>query len=152
MQDKYLILRNKKNLSKHRNSDGKKYFVDEQLPEAMVEARRQNRKMLADNRKKLVGQQQQMEIKKGTLHIEGKQYVKPVKPPTTRQIISIMKKQLDLLSKVNFKYSNTVQEDGSLFLAVALKVKCLKDIQTACTYLRNKYTRATHIACAFQHA
>ena len=86
-----------------------------------------------------------MEIVKGHLIIEGTPYQRRIHPPSTGQILSITNKQMQLLAKVQLKYSATVKEQGRDFITIALGATCLKDVQNAYTYLCKKYASATHI-------
>ena len=74
LEDKRLILRHKANLYNQRNTQGCKFFVDEQLPESLMEEKKKNQQIIAANKKKPLAQQSKMEIVKGHLIIEGTPY------------------------------------------------------------------------------
>ena len=52
LEDRRLILRHKANLHNQRNTQGHKFFVDEQLPESPLEEKKKNQQMIAANKKK----------------------------------------------------------------------------------------------------
>ena len=117
--DKGVILKKKAKLKSHRNEAGKKYFINEQLPEVLSEKRRHDNALIWENKQKLVSNQASMSFKNGELQINGTQYKSKIKPPTVRKILALTGEEGEMLRKINLAVSETFNEKGSAFTGVA---------------------------------
>ena len=135
-EDKRRVLSSKTNPKSVRNEDGKKIFIDEQLPESMMEDKRRHQLALQGNRKKPGGQQKQVSYKEGMLHFDNIAYTEQVKTPSVKQILSSTKQQSDILGKANFSTSPEFKESGSSFQVFSANVSTLQEVRLAYTFLK----------------
>ena len=108
-----------------KNKDGKKYFVNAQLPPSLNEDERRKRQMIVENNKRS-GAKANMQLSKGQLLINNELYRKKVVPPTTFRMLTLNKQERDLVDNVKIIKTNTITEKGSSFQAVVTEVSSLR--------------------------
>ena len=115
------------NLCDITNEDGRKYYVNDQLPDELNERRRKNNYFLAENKIRPVAHQLQMLVNKGKLSIANEEYKRKVDPLLVPDIVC-PREDWDRLSKIKFTSSKQITEKGSTFCAFAMDTTKLEEV------------------------
>lgn len=144
------IYKSVKKLRQKRNPQGNRYFVADHLPEEMNENRRRINDIIAENKKKEPSEQHNLEVKRGRLLIDGKQYTKEVNAPKPADIFYPDEKQMDLADEIDMVKGKDEESGNSTFVAYAAAVESLQDISAAYIKVRTKFAQASHVVCAYR--
>lgn len=148
--DKALIFQKTSNLKEINRGRQKPYFVTEQLPEAWAEKRRLVHYMKQQNKKLPTAQQLNIAVKKGQLHVAGKEYEPPVKTPTVSDVLNLPAERKRIIRHLTMLESETAEQDESIFVGYAAQVFSLQEIENYYLHLRMAEPEATHIMCAYR--
>lgn len=146
---KFQLLAKGPNLKDQSNLAGKKYYISEQLPEAMQEERRYSQFWIQENKKE---SRFDMKIKKNKLHINNQPYKKKVKSPTAAEVLRLDGAEIMDIRQVHLFEGGSKDEQGSEFLGYAAVVHSAEEVRKAYRKLKIKYADASHISSAYRLA
>ena len=149
-EDKAIIFKNSPSLKDQKNKDDKPYYVNDQLPDAITEHKRQIRLHLNDGKNRSDGQKPDMYIKQGVLYVDGYRYVKPFQPPTAIDMIQAPYTYRKEADKMKLHEGETIQERGSTFIGYAVEVDNIEEVKKAYFKMKKMHGQAEHIACSFR--
>lgn len=148
------ILQNKAKLKGKYNFQGDQYYVNIQLPEAMMA----EKKALSYevNRLKKFNDLQAKEEDKISFNIKGKQlfvenelHVQNVFPPRPLELF-VSKSEQQKMDKMNFTLSQPKTQDGSIFVGLAINVTSIPDVNRAYRKVRQMYPSYDHIMMGYR--
>lgn len=150
LEDKAKIYHSVSKLKGVKNSNGKSYFISDQLPEVYAERRRQQSYIKAQNNKLPSAQQMDMSFKKGELFVGSERYVPPVVPPTIRQRVMPTAQERAIQEQVEIFEGDSRDRHDSVFLGYAARVNKKEQVDGAYRKIRQIHPDATHVMCAFR--
>ena len=140
-----------KNLKEKTNDEGDKYYVNKQIPEEFVEAGRELREIVRDQKlkdKNLPSKQKSsIEVKQGAVYIDGHKVEKQLLPPQPIELF-VDKAEREKMDKIKLSASDTISLNGSDFLGFAYKSWDIPEIKRAYHKLRGLHPSADHITAA----
>lgn len=148
--DKAVIFQNVGNLKDVRNSQGRSYFISEQLPDEMAESKRQQNYVKIENKKLPSAQQLKMEFKKGQLFVDNKKYEPAIKPPTIKQQVLPTTEERNIAEEVEITEGSRRNRANSEFISYAARVNTLSLVKGAYLTLKRAHPDSTHIMCAYR--
>ena len=146
------IFQNVKNLKEKVNEIGDSYYINKQLPDALVEKNkeiRENVKQQKDLDKALPpAQRSKIEVRNKTVFIDGQPVEKQLLPP---QLIEMFadRAECDKREKIKFAVSDTTSLKGSDFIAFAFKTGQLNEVKRAYRKVRSMHPSADHVIAAY---
>lgn len=147
VEDKFSLLAKGPRLKDAVNSNGKRYYISEQLPDKLQEERRYNQHWVQENKHDPTSKLE-MKIFKNKLRINNEPYKKKVKTPNAAEILRLDDNELLSVKQVALYEGGTREEKGSEFLAFAAKCQSAEDVRQAYRKLKIKYADASHITSA----
>ena len=144
------IFDNLKNLKGHKNSDGRAFSIRNQLPDIFNEEDMRKRSIIQANKKLPPAHKMNMQLKKGTLTINGSAYVKKVESLGAKKILSLTNEELDHVKVINTAIGGTKNDSGSTFTGFAIEVNNIEDIRSAYLHFKVKYADAAHVIMAYR--
>ena len=139
-----------KNLRGVKNSDGKLYFVNDQLPEELGVNDRCKRQIIPSNKKLPVSHQLSINFKKGELTINNETHKPKVAVPNASRLLKYPDDEKHADKKIRFYHSDTARKEGSSFTTFAIKVDSFEEVRCAYRYIKYKNPTTSHISCAFR--
>ena len=148
------IMQKKSKLSKKNNSKGKPYFVNVQVPEAVVAAQKELsqeiKKIKVQNNGKPEGAKIKYQVKGGELFVDGKKKVKQTAPPEFLDLF-VDEAEQDKIDKIKITYSEPKRDKGSVFVAAIAKVSGPTELRRAYKQVKQTHPAATHISVGFDY-
>lgn len=145
------ILRNASLLKHRTNKEGGSYYINQQLPEAVSEQRREIRQIIKEKKNTEEPLPKDAKstfiVRNAKLYINGQLIRKKVVPPSVQQLFPDDKEQAKI-NNVKMRYFHTTPEEGSKFKVALLKAESFSDVSKAYIQLFQKYPSADHIAVA----
>ena len=146
------VLNKKKTLNKKTNSKGRPYYVNQQVPEALVAQQKELTynigKIKRANSKKAEQLRDTFKVKQGKLVVNGEPFEKVVKTPKVSELFA-GKVEQDKMDRVKFWFSNPIEERGSVFTGVVTKTSSVAEVKRAYKKITQLYPSSTHIAMAY---
>ncbi len=143
-------------LTNKKNSKDGKYFVSEQLPESMQEAKRQARResqalkvKYDDQYKDDPAGKPKVTVKRNRVYVNNELQKPLVVPPEPNDLFPSEDEQKKI-DKVRVQESGVQGEKGSSFWAVAVKASNAPEVRRAYVKMRQTYPSATHIMAAYK--
>lgn len=145
------ILRNAPLLKHRTNKNGGYFYINQQLPEAVSEQRREIIQIIKE-RKDMEqplpkDSKSTFIVKNAKLYINGQLIRKKIVPPSVQQLFPDDKEQ-EKINSVKMRYFHTTPEEGSKFKIALMKTESFDDVSRAYIQLLQKYPSADHIAVA----
>lgn len=150
VNDKTAIYAKTDRLKQLNKSRDRPYFITDQLPEAWAEQKRTNHFFKQQNTKLPVAQQQNVQILKGKLMVDGRPFETPISTPTVRQMCSLSPERKAVLRGLKFIEGNAEEQDKSTFVGYAADVYSTEAVQRFYDAMFLLVPDATHIMCAFK--
>ena len=126
-------------------SQSAKIYINDFVPTNTQEKRRKEREIVlqAEEAKKKV------EYVRGKLHIQGQKYTPKIQVPTPKDLINLDQSDFQAMQKLQYKKSNNIQQQGSIFTAYLAKTANFQQIRQY--YIKMKIIQpiARHIPCAY---
>ena len=148
------VLANTKVLAKQKNEHDQPFFVNQQLPEALIAEKREValaiKKIKEQNAGKTPNLKKKYTVKKRVLYVDGNPVKKVVHPPTVEDLF-VQKGEQDKTSKVKFWFSEPKDELGSIFTAIAAKVSGYTEIKRAYRKVKQMYPGSNHIMLGYDY-
>ena len=119
-----------------KNSKGKKYIVEDQLPNRINEGKKKLGNMSWRN-KKLVADTLEMQFQKGKLMVAGEEYVSKMIVPKHEDLIGLKDDEIEELNKIQVVKGMEYKEGTSTFIAYAAEVQDYDDVNKAYEYVMN---------------
>lgn len=145
------IQKNQAALKDQLNSQGGKFFINQQLPEAVSEQRREIREIIKECKDKEDelprSAKSTFTVKADKVFINGQLQRKKITPPTVQNLFPDEKEQ-ERIDQVKFKLFHTEPEHGSSFKAAVFSPTAMQDVRRAYVKLSQDYPTADHIAVA----
>lgn len=152
---KELIMENVSKLKDQTNdTTGKPLFISEQIPEGVMEAKKQTSaclKTLKDANEKLSdAQKKKIQIQNDRILIDGVLDEPEVRPPQPSDLFLYTEKQ----KQVDLMYSKTVMTEpvevkNSQFVGLAVNTKSIKEVNLAYTAIAQQFPSMDHIMAAY---
>ena len=146
------IFKNIKNLKDKENSNGKKFYVNKQLPEFHVERNKRIRELIQQQKekdKKLpVEQRSEIVVKDKVVLIDGEP-VKESLPVVEVEELFPDDTERDKQAKLTLVNSNTITESSSVFSAYAVKVNNIQEVRRAYRKVKGLHITADHVMAAY---
>ena len=143
------VMRRKKNIKHLINEDGKPFFINDYLPAKMSEQRRREKDIHWENSRAEQKNQVDMEVKSGSLWIEGKKYEKKVVEPNPKQLLQMPAVEVDRLMKLQIFKTDNFMEQENIFVGYTAFVKSHVEISDMYMKVRLLQPGARHIVCAY---
>ena len=102
-----------------------------------------NKKAKAASAGKPIGQKPKIKVKKNKLFINKTPVESVLQPPEVKELFPDKAEQ-DKMNKLKFIYSEPVEEQGSVFTAIAVKVSSVAEVKRAYRRIRQLHSNATH--------
>lgn len=138
-------------LKHRRNSNGEKFYINQQLPEAISEKNREIRQTIKDRRGLEENLPQDAKskflVKKDKLYVNGQLMRKKIVPPKVQDLFPDEKEQ-EAISAIKMRFFHTTPEAGSQFKVAVLKTESFNILNKAYVKLFQNYPTADHIAVA----
>lgn len=137
---------------RHRTNDaGGKFYINQQLPDAVSEQRREMREIIKkrkDFEEDLPSaSKSKIAIKTGKVYINGQLQKKKLVPPTVQQIFPDDDIQ-DKIDQIKLKHFHAEPENGSSFRMAVFRPKSIEDVRLTYVKLFQKFPSADHISVA----
>lgn len=152
---KDLIMENMGSLKGKTNAKtGQTYFISEQIPEGVMETRKQVSSRLkdikAENDKKPQEQRQQIQVINDKILLDGQLDQPEVKTPQPSDLFVNAQTQ-ELIDSMQEKFIETepVTVKNSQFTALALKVHSIEEVKLAYVGVMQRYPSADHVMAAY---
>ena len=100
------------NLKEARNEGGRKFYINDHLPESLNEKRRCTQQMKWINSKKDIAHKDQISVKRGKVFVNDQPYSSKVHVPTAGDFTSHSKQDRDRMSDFFFARGETKYEKG----------------------------------------
>ena len=147
-----LIFSKVSNLKDERNDNDKPYFINEQHTEKENEERRRINDLQQINRNLPLNFQRSM-VKQGKkLRIGAEEYEKKVKPPTSEHVLLATDQEHEMLlkKKGSIIKGGELEEQGSKFIAYAVRATEFEQIQEAYKVIKSDHLGAHHLPCGYR--
>lgn len=145
------IMNNAPILKHRKNAQNGKYYINQQLPEAIAENRREIRQIIKDQKTKEEELPQNSKstfvVRNDKLFINGQLKRKRIVAPQVQQLFPEEKQQEQIMA-IKMRYFHTQPEKGSEFKVAILKTDSYTVLHNAYIRLFQKYPAADHIAVA----
>lgn len=131
---------------------GQKYFIGEQIPEGVTEIRKQTNaraKMLKDkNEKKPKDQRQKITVINDKILVDGD---KEIQPPQSSDLLFLTKSKQEEVDDIQAKIIEAEPEriKNSEFIALAVKVHSVEQVNLAYLAVAQRYPEADHIVLGY---
>lgn len=152
---KELIMENISSLKgRHNQKTGQVYFISEQIPEGIIEMRKQTNIRLKDinavNDKRPKDQKKHIQVVNDNILIDGELSKPEISTPQPSDLFVDHKTQ-DIIDQMQEKFYETdpVNIKNSQFTALSIKVETLQEVQLAYTAVAQRYPAADHIVLAY---
>ena len=146
------IMAKASNLKDQKNTFGDAYYINKQLPEKIVEQRREARQTareLAEREKNMATRDKsKIELKNNTVYINGKQPQKELLPPAPLDMFPDAF-EADKIGKIKLSGSDVTTEMNSDFQAYAIRTGQFLEVQRAYCKVRGLHPTATHVIAAY---
>ena len=151
-QLKERIFENIKNLKDKTNSDGKKYYINKQLPEYMVAKNRVIKEQIAIQKSKdralPVKQRSEIKVKDKVVFIDGDP-VSPALPPVQIEEMFPEEHEMEKQNKIKLTAADPITVQNSSFMAYACRASQLIEVKRAYRRIRRLHPGADHIVAAY---
>ena len=147
VEDKRLILQNKSVLKNIPTSGGKPIFISEYFPPTANEKRKRDqeiRDQMADK-----GLAETVTYVRGNIAVKGEVYLKPITPPTPRELIDQTFEELEKTLQFKTTRGEVFQHKNSAFLGYSARVRNLEEIKTVYRKIKLLKPDARHVVCAY---
>ena len=151
-EDKKKVFDNLKNLKGHKNAKGKYFSIRSQQPDSFNEDDIRKRSIFQSNKKLPPANKQQMELKKGTLTINGVKYAKKVSVLDASRMLHMTNDEIQVFKCVEISSGTVKKDSGSVFAGYAAEVATIDDVRNIYTHLKIKYADAAHVIMAYRLA
>ena len=145
-------LQNSKKLKDITNDNDNAYYINRQVPESHTAERKDInhtiKKVKETNKNKPPNLKQRYQVRKRTLFINDKPVFKQVRPPTVLELFP-EKSEQERMNKIKLSTAEPVEEEGSIFTAVAVKVNNIAEVKRTYRRVKQLYPNATHIPMAY---
>lgn len=147
------IQKNQATLCDQTNDSGGKYYINQQLPDAVSEQRREIREQIKERRDKEESEKipksarSTFAVKADKLFINGQLQRKKILPPSVQQLFPDQNEQ-KTIDKIKFKFFHTEPEHGSSFKAAVFRPESMNQVHHAYIKLVQEFPTADHIAVA----
>lgn len=145
------IMRNASILKHRMNGEGGKFYINQQLPDAISEQNREVREIIKQKKDREedipVSAKSKFAVKSGRVYINGQLQKKKITPPTVQEIFP----DDDVQEKVNnikLKHFHANPEEGSSFRVSVFKPENMVEVKHAYIKLFQKFPAADHISVA----
>ena len=143
-----------KNLKGIKNDEGDYFFVNQQLPEPLLMAKKEcetELKQLKLDNEKIENKENQVktEIKNKILYVDKVPQKTHIHYPMVGDIFNVSREDTKRMETFKFAESAVIQDKGSYFRGFAIALKSVRDIQLAYCKLRSMYPESDHIMMAF---
>ena len=117
-RDKRRIFTNVHNLKGVKNSNGRPYFLNTNLPTELSEADRRKKDIVLENKKLGLNYRNDIELKKGELYINKEVYQKRVQPPTVRKMLTAEDEEVQQAEQIKLTKGVKVSKGDFICYAV----------------------------------
>ena len=148
--DKATVYKHAKNLKDKTNEEGKNYFISDQLPDKQDEQLKCYRQKIRINKTIIDAQQQTIEIRRGSLKVNGTEYSKRITEPSSAEILEMDRNQIKKILAKNTYQGDDFTKNGSSFTGFAAKVHTIQEVADGYSQMRYRFMDATHIICAYR--
>ena len=151
-EQKNLIMSHVEHLKGKKNEEGIKYFIVNQMPDAVKEQCRQNNELIKEAKEKNQGvpkmQQLHYKVQRNQLYINGNIYRPPISAPQPQDLFKGPEEQIKL-NKIVYTASEAVNEQESYFTAFVTKTDSIEKVQDEYTRIAQICGDSDHIMCAY---
>ena len=150
---KQRIFKNMSNLKDNTNSSGDYYYINKQLPEKYKEQNREIREIIKDQKAKDEAlppkDRSKIEVKNKKVYIDSIPVNKYIHPVEVCELFpeSMEREKQD---KLKLATSDTVNVEGSNFVAYAIKTGQTQEVRRAYHKIRRTHPGATHVIAAYK--
>ena len=141
-----------KNLKGQKNNKKQPYYVDPQLPASWAAERRalnnKLRRARNKNNKRKQEDQVPIQIKNNILHINNQPQKNLFAPPTVTEVLSVTRKEVERLDKIQVAESQMYTEKGSMFCAYASPVSTPAHVRDCYMKIKLWHPEADHVMMA----
>lgn len=145
------IQKNQSILRDQVNEQGGKFYINQQLPDAVSEQCREIREIIKQCKDKEEdlprSAKSSFTVKADKVFINGQLQKKKITPPTVQELFPEQSEQ-EKMDKIKFKFFHTDPEQGSSFKAAVFTPQSMADVRRAYIKLAQDYPAADHIAVA----
>ena len=145
-----IIFRHVSKLKGKTNDNGEFYFIDAQLTETQNVQRRRLQDIKKENQAMPVSHQLDIAVHGTTATIDNQEYVKQVKTPTAKYVLTASTKEKDAFRSFHVQSGNREEYQGSKFMVYTAKVNSFKDVQKAYAKVKDANLAAAHILCGYR--
>ena len=146
------VMSNVANLKDKENSQGEGYYVNKQLPEKMMEQKREIRDTVKEVKTREAHlpakEKTKVEVKNKVVYLDGEPVKKHIVPPQPLDLFPDITEK-EKRDKIKMTSSDVVSERGSDFQAYAVKVSSVAEVQRAYNKVRELHPAATHVVAAY---
>ena len=139
-------------LKEKTNTNGQSYYLNRQLPEAVLAEKKEIShaigKIKKTNQGKTFNQRTKYQVKDKQLFVDDAPVQKQLVLPTVEEMFPQNAEQ-QKIDKVKFWFSDSKEEKGSIFTAVATKISSIAEAKRAYRKACQLYPSATHIVAAY---
>lgn len=131
------------------------YFISEQVPEAITETKKQvsarAKPFFEDNDKKSKDQKSKIQIINDKIIVDGEVQLPEIEPPQPSQLLFLSKEQQQQVDKMQNNIIETDPEKvrNSEFIALAIKVHSLEEVNQAYIAVAQRHTSADHVMLGY---
>ena len=148
--DKSQIFTNLKKLKNKKPPVGKRFQVEEYLPEPLKEKKQRERQITYLNKKLPDGQRADVKFEKGEVYINKVKHTRQIPELKARELLQLDSDDFKRLENVHVCQTGKETAKGSVFTAFAAEVMSIDQVVDIYTHLKIKYQDASHIAAAYR--
>ena len=148
-KDKYTIFKNAKNLKEQTNVDGQEYYINNQVPTETAEDNRKKRQKIKINKTLIDAQQQNLQLKRGELIVEGAQFQPKVAKPSCTEVLEMHPDQLKKVFSYKLQGAE-YKKSGSSFHGFPAKVHTIEDVLCGHQQPKYRFMDCSHIMCVYR--
>ena len=121
LQDKTIVMENKKKRKDIENKDGKQYYINDLL-QAETSERRRKERAIYNRDKNTVAHKVEMSFFKGGLQIQNEQYKPKVKEPQIQDVLVMTSEEVDAILALKIAMGEKVHFQGDTFVGFSKPV------------------------------
>ena len=146
-QEKRDIMRFKHHLKGIKNGDGYEMYINDYIPSAAQEKRKQEQGIFKDNEKS----ENPMELKynKGKLMIQGEVFKPKVSAPSPKQLVDVEPQDLAEILKLELESGGVIRQEKNIFEGFTAGVRDHAQIRDLYVKIKLIQPSARHVICAY---
>ena len=148
-EDRNLAYYNKAKLKDFVGPEDNSFYLNERLPQAIMERKRKERNIYKQNNRNTASKIE-MSFFKGSLRIQNERYSKRVVEPTPSDFIGLEETELKMIMATKIQPGKQITLENSVFTGYGIKATTHSEIRRAYIKMKLGFPEARHIMCGYR--